>query len=116
LNYTDAIGCDFSHAEFNGTQVVGSTLDNSIFFKALVAATFDNASLANANFEGAYLAASTFLNIDLGKAAGLSAAHFYPPLTIDVRTLLKSGFLPKAFYRACGMKWTPSLGPRERRF
>jgi uncharacterized protein YjbI with pentapeptide repeats len=103
LNYTSAIGCDFSHADLNGTEIVGSNLSSSIFFKTFLAATFENTNIANADFDGAYLMCSTFVNVDLGRARGIGGAHAYPPLTLDVRTLLRSGVLPRNLYRACGM-------------
>jgi hypothetical protein len=46
---------------------------------------------------------TSFANVDLGKARGLNKAHFYPPITIDARSLIKSGTLPKSLYRACGL-------------
>jgi hypothetical protein len=103
LSYTSAIGCDFSHADLNGTEIVGSNLSDSIFFKTFLAAKFDNTNVTNADFDGAYLMASAFINVDLGRARRIGGSHAYPPLTLDVRTLLRSGVLPRNLYRACGM-------------
>jgi hypothetical protein len=103
LDHTDAIGCDFSHAELNGTKIRGSDLRNCKFYRTMVAATFDDTNITNSNFEGAYLLSSTFINVDIGSARGLNRAHVYPPITLDARTLLKSGILPRDVYRACGM-------------
>jgi uncharacterized protein YjbI with pentapeptide repeats len=81
LSYTSAIGCDFSHADLNGTEIVGSNLSDSIFFKTFLAAKFDNTNVTNADFDGAYLMASAFINVDLRQGAPhrwltrISAAH-----------------------------------------
>jgi uncharacterized protein YjbI with pentapeptide repeats len=100
---TAAEKSDFSHAELNGARVGKANFRNTIFFKSVVAAEFEDTDLTGANFESSYAASTSFTNVDLGKTRGLSRAHFYPPITIDVRSLMKSGTLPRTLYRACGL-------------
>jgi hypothetical protein len=103
FSFTSAAMCDFSHAELNGAKFSHSDVHGSVFFKTIVAASFTETNVADANFDNAYLLTSTFINMDLSKANNFVKAHAYPPINIDARTLLKSGNLPKDFYRACGI-------------
>jgi hypothetical protein len=103
FGYTSAAKSDFSHAELNGARIGKADFSNTTFFKTLIAAEFDDTNLAGANFEGAYVMSSSFINVDLRKTRGLNRAHFYPPVTIDARSIIKSGQLPRPFYRAYGL-------------
>jgi uncharacterized protein YjbI with pentapeptide repeats len=103
LDQTNAIGCDFSHAELNGTKIRGADLRNCKFYRTMVAATFEDTDITNSSFEEAHLLSTTFINVDLGATRSLNRAHAYPPITLDARTLLRSGILPRDIYRACGM-------------
>jgi hypothetical protein len=100
---SSAAKSDFSHAELNGVHFGKANFSDSIFFKAMVAVEFDDTNLSGAHFEDSYIAGATFTNVDLSKTRGLHRAHYYPPVTIDARSLLKSGALPKSLYRACGL-------------
>ena len=107
---TATIGSDFSRAELNGANVSKANFSRANFYKAMVAAEFHDTDLTDVNFEGSYIMGGTFTNVDLSKTLGLGRAHYYPPVTIDARSLIRSGTLPKALYRACGLPDKMSSG------
>jgi TIR domain/Pentapeptide repeats (8 copies) len=103
FGFTSAVDSDFSHAEFNGARVDKADFRNSIFSKALIAAEFNDTDLTGADFDNAYIMGAKFTNVDLSKTRRLGKAQLYPPVTIDARSLMKSGALPRSLYRACGL-------------
>ena len=72
------------------------------------------ATLTEADLSGAILAETVFSNTTLTAARGLETCLHYFPSTLDHRTLAKSGPLPLAFLRGCGLpdaliNYLPSL-------
>lgn len=59
--------------------------------------------LRGADLESAYLLATFFGNTDLSETQGLSSCLHDGPSHLDSRTLARSGPLPLAFLRGCGL-------------
>jgi hypothetical protein len=72
------------------------------FHNALIAATFNNTSFDDSDFSNAILLESHFIDIDLGKIKHLDKVRFAGHCTVDHRSIIKSGILPKSFYIGCG--------------
>jgi len=104
LRWADLIGCDLSasnldradlhKADLSGTLLIGAKVVNT----NLADANLSNADLSNARFLHARL-----LNTDLRNVKGLDACEHSGPSIIDMETMQKVGFLPKAFLRGCGV-------------
>jgi hypothetical protein len=72
------------------------------------------AGLSEANFRGANLYETLFVNVDLSGCTGLEAVVHADPSIIDPRTLQRSGPLPLLFLRGVGLpekliEYLPSL-------
>ena len=117
-------GADLSSVNLAGSDLNGADLRNAnLAYADLAFADFRNANIANANLCGAYLHftnfsnstlvkadftkanvyESIFANADLRKAKSLETCRHSGPSTVDHRTLEKSGILPPAFLRGCGL-------------
>lgn len=111
--------CDFSfsnmsRADLNTCRGHSANFEGVDFSKTLFVATFEDSNFVSANFDGASLFASKFIDIDLSKAKNLDRCNFAGPCVLDHRTLFKSGQLPEKFYRGCGLpdlliEYLPSL-------
>ena len=66
-------------------------------------ANLGGANLREAFLSGATLYETVFANVDLSTTKGLDACTHMGPSTIDHRTLQRSGRLPLAFLRGCGL-------------
>ena len=66
-------------------------------------ANLSGANLSGAHLSGAHLLETVFANTNLGETHGLEACQHGGPSTLDYRTLAKSGTLPLAFLRGCGL-------------
>jgi hypothetical protein len=55
------------------------------------------------NLRGAELVETVFVDVDLSTAEGLDTCEHLGPSTLDYRTLQRSGRLPLAFLRGCGL-------------
>src|SRR5262249_26215345 len=97
-----------------GAHLTRATLLRASFYRAtlteadlteadLTRATLIGATLTGATLTGATLNETVFSNTDLTDAKGLDSCVHSGPSTIDHRTLLKSGQLPPAFLRGCGL-------------
>src|ERR1039458_5981059 len=80
----------------------------------LVAACLVGADLHKASLGGAFLGETVFGDTNLRDAQGLDTCNHLGPSTLDHRTLAKSGHLPLAFLRGCGLpdkliEYLPSL-------
>jgi uncharacterized protein YjbI with pentapeptide repeats len=105
---------DLSHAELNGVSLYRTNLSHAKLFKSVICADFIDASLVGTDFFHTYLLESEFIDTDLSRALNLSKARIFAHITLDHRTLFKSGILPKSFYRSCGLpdsliEYLPSL-------
>jgi len=70
----------------------------------LIAANLSGADLRKAVLNGALLQETIFGDTDLGSAEGLEYCRHAGPVTIDYRTIAKSGKLPIQFLRGCGLE------------
>ena len=61
------------------------------------------ADLRGADFNGANISGVVFADVDLRATKGLESCNHAGPSTIDHRTLQRSGRLPLAFLRGCGL-------------
>ncbi len=94
---------DLSHAELNGVSLYRTNLSYAKLFKSVISADFEDTILVGTDFSDTYLLGSGFINTDLGYVLNLTKARVFDHITLDHRTLLKSGILPKSFYRSCGL-------------
>ena len=99
------IDANCTRATFEGAVLSGAKL---------VGTVLNQASLSGANFDGATLGNTIFSDTDLSGVRRLSSCEHVAPSTVDVRTLQRSGPLPKAFLRGCGFSdlfidYLPSL-------
>jgi len=99
-----------ARAKLIHTTFAGATLSDT----DLLGAYFLHATLVGADFSGAGLSETVFSNTDLTDVRGLETCIHLGPSTLDPRTLAKSGPLPLAFLRGCGLpegliEYLPSL-------
>lgn len=131
-NFTDTaiVRCNLSNAALNNTMLFrtifqGVRLDsanlhdselNSINFKsgslekanledtAIFKTIFDNVILKNTDFNRAYMAANSFIDVDFSLTKGLESVTHVGPCNIDIDTLYKSGGkISESFLRGCGI-------------
>jgi len=91
INFTRA---NLVQAYLGWATLTGATLDE---------ANFTGATLAGANLIQGRLFETVFSNTDLTAVRGLETCQHHGPSTLDHRTLAKSGPLPLAFLRGCGL-------------
>ena len=91
-------------AHLEAAELDGSELREADLSEAYLSGTdFSWTDLREANLSGARLVDTHFGNANLTGAKGLEACRFLGPSNIDPRTLAKSGPLPLAFLRGCGL-------------
>lgn len=94
-----------SGARLNRAHLSGASLrDADLSGADLSRATLSGADLSGADLSEALLYEMAFGNTDLSDARGLETCHHRGPSTLDSRTLARSGPLPLAFLRGCGLK------------
>jgi len=124
LASTDFSRADLSRANFTEANLWGAILTRAMLTQAslaraqlihttfaganfsetdLLGAYFLHANLVGADFSGAGLSETVFINTDLTDARGLETCIHLGPSTLDPRTLARSGLLPLAFLRGCGL-------------
>jgi TIR domain/Pentapeptide repeats (8 copies) len=107
-------------AALNGAALTRADLRDANLRKAdLTEANLHEANLVGANLVGANLSwvilyGTVFGDTSLTTVQGLETCHHHAPSTLDHRTLAKSGLLPLAFLRGCGLpealiEYLPSL-------
>ena len=89
LSGVDFTGANLTRVNLNGADLVGTILID--------------ADLAQANLSEAEISGTVFGNTNLTAVQGLETCRYYGPSIIDHRTLAKSGPLPLAFLRGCGL-------------
>ena len=100
---------DLSRADLSGTHLNGANLCKADLRGAdfsgthLLETNLSGANLSGANLIGARLFETVFGDTDLSDVHGLDACIHHAPSTLDHRTLTKSGRLPLAFLRGCGL-------------
>ena len=90
---------DLFEADLYRVNLSGANLRDA----RLSAATFNNTDLRDTNFAEALFFETVLADLDLSVARGLDATRHDGPSIIDHRTLERSGELPLAFLRGCGL-------------
>ena len=104
LSRTNLDQADMSGSDLENAQAIFATLRGTLLEQAsLLWTSFRGADLRAANFDGAGLACTLFTDVDLSGAKQLDTCRFWGQVTIDFRTLLRSGQLPVSFLRGCGV-------------
>jgi uncharacterized protein YjbI with pentapeptide repeats len=85
---------DFSEADLRGADLRGADLSQAIL---------GGANMGGANVSEAFLNETVFGDTNLTAVQGLETCTHVGPSTLDHRTLAKSGPLPLAFLRGCGL-------------
>jgi uncharacterized protein YjbI with pentapeptide repeats len=112
-------GADLGRADLGRADLTGATLFRATLFRAdlsgakLGGADLSRADLSRADLSGAKLGRANLFHIvlygtvfgdtDLTAVLGLETCRHDGPSTLDHRTLAKSGLLPLAFLRGCGL-------------
>jgi TIR domain-containing protein/pentapeptide repeat protein len=95
---------DFHAAYLNGANLHGAYLNRANLREAILhEANLHGAYLYGADLSEAWLFDTVFSNTDLTAVRGLETCYHGGPSTLDHRTLAKSGPLPLAFLRGCGL-------------
>jgi len=90
-----------------GTQLRGVDLSNADLSEAFLFGTlFHRCDARHSNFARATLDETIFADIDLRDARGLDHLFYVSPSILGHRTLERSGRLPLAFLRGCGLSDT----------
>jgi TIR domain/Pentapeptide repeats (8 copies) len=94
LSRANLRGASLSMANFSLANLRGANLGGTIFF---------GAPLSEADLSNAELGSTVFSATYLDTVQGLETCYHGGPSTLDHRTLVKSGPLPLAFLRGCGL-------------
>jgi uncharacterized protein YjbI with pentapeptide repeats len=92
-------GADLTRAILSGANLTGADLTGANFSRA----DFSRADLIGANFSKVRLSDTVFGGTNLTAVQGLETCVYEGPSTLDHRTLARSGPLPLAFLRGCGL-------------
>jgi hypothetical protein len=90
----DLIGADLREADLSGADLNGADLRE---------ANLRGARLSGVDLRRARIWETSFVNTNLREVMGLDSCYHEGPSTLDHRTLSKSGRLPLAFLRGCGL-------------
>jgi hypothetical protein len=95
---------DLSHADLSDADLSGAHLSRANLRRAYLSdANLSDANLTGADVSEVSLWGTVFGNTTLTAVRGLETCHHSGPSTLDHRTLAKSGPLPLAFLRGCGL-------------
>jgi uncharacterized protein YjbI with pentapeptide repeats len=114
LDNADLGGADLGEADLRDTKVHGACLGRADLFAAdlrgasllgadLSRANLSHADLRYADLDHATLFETTFANVNLSTVHGLTTCNHRGASIVDYRTLARSGPLPLAFLRGCGL-------------
>jgi hypothetical protein len=97
-------GADLHDATLHWANLWFADLSNTILTNAsLIGANLTRADLSGADLSTGVLFETVFGDTNLTAARGLETCRHLGPSTIDHRTLARSGPLPLAFLRGCGL-------------
>jgi hypothetical protein len=97
-------GAFFGSTDLIGAKLIGADLVGAILINTrLDWANLTMADLTGANVTRAHLCETVFSDTNLTDVRGLETCSHFRPSTLDHRTLAKSGPLPLAFLRGCGL-------------
>jgi uncharacterized protein YjbI with pentapeptide repeats len=114
---SDLSGANLQRTDLSGTTMQGAKLQSA----DLRGANLRGADLKESDLTGALFDETTFSDVDLSSTRGLASCRHFGPSTVDHRTLARSGPLPLAFLRGCGLPdilidYIPSLTARPIQF
>src|SRR5207247_11109918 len=96
---TSPTGAQHAGANPPGPNLTGANLSEA----DLIRADLIRANLTGANLSRMGLFETIFGDTDLLAVQGLETCHHHGPSILDYRTLVRSGLLPLAFLRRCGL-------------
>jgi hypothetical protein len=99
LSRTDLTEADLTWANLTGAVLIGADLRRAYLPRAYLR----EADLTRADLSRVELDETVFGNTNLTAVRGLETCHHRGPSILDHRTLAKSGPLPLAFLRGCGL-------------
>lgn len=105
-------GAILDSADLSNANLTGAFFDPSMLHNAdlgganLRRASFTGARLNHSNLREAELWETVFADSDLAEVEGLEQCRHTGPSTLDYRTIQRSGMLPVAFLRGCGLPET----------
>jgi hypothetical protein len=110
LREANLIAADLREANLTVADLRGADLSRG----SLVRTDFTSTNLTGADLSGVHLLETVFGDTNLSGGRGLETCRHHGPCTLDHRTLAKSGPLPLAFLRGCGLpdaliNYLPSL-------
>ena len=109
LTETNLYGADLMGAKLNRAHLEGTTLKSTNLTGANLCASFlgwallQSADLGGAMLHRSILKETLFIDANLSEAKGLNECFHNGPSTVDTKTIRKSGSLPEAFLRGCGL-------------
>ena len=109
LSGADLVGAHLGWADLRQTNLSGANLGGArlrggnLFWADLSRTNLNGADLSSADLSSADLRETVFANIDLSATNGLETCIHFGPSILDHRTLQRSGRLPLAFLRGCGL-------------
>lgn len=104
LSRTQLRGANLARSNLAGANLVRANLSGAnLSDTRLNQCNLSDANLTSADLGGMILDSTTFGNTDLSDVKGLEKCRFQGPCTLDHRTIQKSGRLPLAFLRGCGL-------------
>lgn len=104
LSSANLNGADLSEAVLDRVDLSGADLSGAnLTMASLWGISFNWSLLTSANFSKACISNIVFSNTDLSTVKGLDTCTHYAESSIDYYTLEKSGDLPLAFLRGCGL-------------
>jgi uncharacterized protein YjbI with pentapeptide repeats len=104
LSGEDLSGVNLSGATlFRGNLSQSRLIDSNISSTNLCGANLTGADLSRANVSKLWLYETVFSDTNLTDVRGLETCVHHGPSTLDHRTLVRSGPLPLAFLRGCGL-------------
>jgi len=102
-------GANLSEADLSGADLIVTDLSGAFLWNADLSGAFlwnadlISTSLTGADLSRANIREAVFGDTDLTDVRGLETCHHTAPSILDHRTLARSGPLPLAFLRACGL-------------
>jgi uncharacterized protein YjbI with pentapeptide repeats len=99
LNEANLVGADLRVADLSGARLTGANMRGTHLGRT----NLNGANLRDADLREALLYETAFGNADLSEAKGLESCAHQGPSVLDHRTLQRSGRLPLAFLRGCGL-------------
>ncbi|MDX2417753.1 MAG: toll/interleukin-1 receptor domain-containing protein [Xanthomonadales bacterium] len=99
LSDADLSGAILNHANFRRASVQNADLSETYLYET----NLQSANLGGANLKNAKLSETIFADTDLSSTKNLEYCKHHWKSNLDIQTLERSGSLPIAFLRGCGL-------------